>query len=197
MAEIVSLKQLDLNGVYTYADYLMWKLQERVELIAGKIFKMSPAPALNHQAVSANLSGLFYVFFDGKPCKYYAAPVDVILTNKDKKDNEITTVVQPDLIVVCDPEKRKGRACKGAPDLVVEILSLSNSKRDLKIKYKLYEENGVREYWIVNPRDKYIQQFVLEGKHFYLKDTYYKDDGDIASVVFEGLSLPLEKVFNI
>ena len=155
MAVITRLSQLDPEGTYSYADYLKWQFQERVELFRGKIMKMSPAPSLKHQSVSFNLSGFFFSQFRHENCRLYAAPVDVRLYNRKKSakaSEDVFTVVQPDLCIVCDPVKLEdGQSCNGAPDLVVEILSPGNSKKEKKDKFELYEEAGVREYWLVEP----------------------------------------------
>ena len=166
---ITDINQLDANGTYTYADYLLWRFKEQVELLRGKLFKMSPAPREIHQRVSMYLSGELYNFFKDKTCRFYSAPFDVRIPAKGAKgmtDNQIYTIVQPDLCVVCDLEKIDRRGCVGAPDLVVEILSPSNSRKDLKDKYEIYQEAGVPEYWIVDADDKAIYRYVLEG------DTY-------------------------
>ena len=166
---ITDINQLDVNGTYTYADYLLWRFKEQVELLRGKLFKMSPAPREIHQRVSMYLSGELYNFFKDKTCRFYSAPFDVRIPAKGAKgmtDNQIYTIVQPDLCVVCDLEKIDGSGCVGAPDLVVEILSPSNSRKDLKDKYEIYQEAGVPEYWIVDADDKAIYRYVLEG------DTY-------------------------
>ena len=162
---ITNINQLDVNGTYTYADYLLWRFKEQVELLRGKLFKMSPAPREIHQRVSMRLSGELYAFFKERTCRLYSAPFDVRLPMKGKgtADNQIYTIVQPDLCVVCDLEKIDGRGCIGAPDLVVEILSPSNSRKDLKDKYEIYQEAGVSEYWIVDADDKAIYRYVLEG----------------------------------
>lgn len=163
---ITDINQLDVNGTYTYADYLLWRFKEQVELLRGKLFKMSPAPREIHQRVSMYLSGELYNFFKDKTCRFYSAPFDVRIPAKGAKgmtDNQIYTIVQPDLCVVCDLEKIDGRGCVGAPDLVVEILSPSNSRKDLKDKYEIYQEAGVPEYWIVDADDKAIYRYVLEG----------------------------------
>ena len=162
---ITNINQLDVNGTYTYADYLLWRFKEQVELLRGKLFKMSPAPREIHQRVSMRLSGELYAFFKERTCRLYSAPFDVRLPMKGKgtADNQIYTIVQPDLCVVCDLEKIDGRGCIGAPDLVVAILSPSNSRKDLKDKYEIYQEAGVSEYWIVDADDKAIYRYVLEG----------------------------------
>ena len=163
---ITDINQLDVNGTYTYADYLLWRFKEQVELLRGKLFKMSPAPREIHQRVLNEINFELMSFFRNKTCRVYPAPFDVRIPAKGAKgmtDNQIYTIVQPDLCVVCDLEKIDGRGCVGAPDLVVEILSPSNSRKDLKDKYEIYQEAGVPEYWIVDADDKAIYRYVLEG----------------------------------
>ncbi len=148
--KISDINQLDMNGLYTYADYLTWTFKERVELIKGKIFRMSPAPSTIHQIVALNLAVELRVFLKKKKCKAFVAPFDVRLA-KNKSSSSIKTVVQPDVCVVCDHSKLDKRGCLGAPDLVVEILSPANNEVELSYKFDLYESNGVKEYWIVYP----------------------------------------------
>lgn len=159
---ITDINQLDVNGTYTYADYLLWRFKEQVELLRGKLFKMSPAPREIHQRVLNEINFELMFFFRNKTCRVYPAPFDVRLPTKGIADNQIYTIVQPDLCVVCDLEKIDGRGCIGAPDLVVEILSPSNSRKDLKDKYEIYEEAGVPEYWIVDPDNKAFYRYVLQ-----------------------------------
>ena len=161
---ITSIDQLDPNGVYTYADYLTWKFEERVEIIKGKIFRMA-APARRHQAISREVCNLLYRHFEGKPCEFYNAPFDVRLYNKRKSvraNKDIYSVIQPDVCIVCDLEKLDDKGCLGAPDLIVEILSPGNSKKEMVNKRNLYEENGVREYWIIAPESEMLTQLVLQ-----------------------------------
>ena len=179
---ITDINQLDVNGTYTYADYLLWRFKEQVELLRGKLFKMSPAPREIHQRVLNEINFELMSFFRNKTCRVYPAPFDVRIPAKGAKgmtDNQIYTIVQPDLCVVCDLEKIDGRGCVGAPDLVVEILSPSNSRKDLKDKYEIYQEADVPEYWIVDADDKAIYRYVLEG------DTYIGlppvSEGDVFS----------------
>ena len=193
---ITNIDQLDLvNGIYTYADYLMWKIKDRLELLKGKIFQMG-APSLTHQAVSRNLTILIGNRFYNAPCKLFAAPFDVRLAKKGEKDNEVYTVVQPDLCVVCDADKLDERGCWGVPDLIIEILSSGNSKKEIRNKYELYEEAGVREYWVVRPDNEEITQFVLEnGKYHTLPPIV---EGDlIHSAIFPDLSLQTEDIFRL
>ena len=153
--DITKLSQLDLSKSYSYADYLTWKFQERLELIKGKIFKMSPAPRRIHQEISRDLLTEMNFFLKGGKCNVFSAPFDVRLPKSNAED-EIYTVVQPDICVVCDPSKLDDAGCVGAPDLIVEILSESTAKKDKTNKFELYQECGVKEYWIVSPTDQYI-----------------------------------------
>jgi len=126
MTKITELSQLDLNGTYSYADYLTWRLEETVELIKGKIMAMSPAPSLKHQSVITNLGGSLYQYFHKRPYKLFYTPFDVKLYNSKKSkltDQEVSSVVQPDLCVICDKEKLTEQGCNGAPDWIIEVLS--------------------------------------------------------------------------
>lgn len=192
---ITNINQLDLvNGIYTYADYLMWKIKDRLELLKGKIFQMG-ALSLTHQTVSMNFSRLLSNYFYKTPCKLFAAPFDVRLAKKGEKDNEIYTVVQPDLCVVCDADKLDERGCWGAPDLIIEILSPGNSKKELKNKYELYQEAGVREYWLVHPQDEYVIINVLENNQYRALPPFV--DKEVTSVIFPDLSLQTEDIFRL
>lgn len=194
---ITDLSQLDMDKTYSYADYAMWRLKERIELFKGKIFKMSPAPNIEHQSISGNLFGLLFQSFTNHPCKLLPAPTDVVLLNMKKStvDKEIFTVLQPDICIVCDLEKLKdGKKCVGAPDLVIEILSPGNSKKEMSIKYDLYEEAGVKEYWMVHPQDRSVQIFSLKDEKFIgLKPVI--ENQILNSPLFPDLKMDLRKVF--
>ncbi|MBC7890034.1 MAG: Uma2 family endonuclease [Ferruginibacter sp.] len=188
---------------FTYADYLTWNFKERIELIRGKIFKMCPTPTLVHQQISANIERKFFNFLDGRLCKCYNAPVDVRLKGKPfrkrkLRDDEITTVVQPDIIVVCDADKLKdNRSVDGAPDMVVEILSPGNTKTETKYKFDLYEENGVLEYWVVYPEYQQIYVYLLNENEEYGKPVIYEANEEILSTVLKGLSIPMDEIFKL
>jgi Uma2 family endonuclease len=190
---ILEYSQLDLSKEYTYFDYLKWRFSERVELVFGKIIKMSPAPNTKHQLVSSQISRLFFNYFHLKPCKVFAAPFDVRLPIPNKKAD--TTVIQPDICVVCDSSKIDEKGCNGAPDLIVEILSPGNSKHDLKTKFELYELAGVREYWIVDPMNEYILVYVLKD-HQYIGLKPISIDDVVKSEIFPELSFALDGIFE-
>ena len=190
------VEEPDPSIIYTYADYLKWQFEERLELFRGKIFKLS-APNTNHQIILANTLVLIAAFLKKKSCKFFIAPFDVRLPVKNrKKDDEVTTVVQPDLCIVCDESKIDSRGCCGAPDVVVEILSPGNSKKEIRLKHELYEEAGVKEYWIVNPVEENIVVFLLneEGKFSGLK--MYAGDDTIQSFAVPGLNINLTEIFT-
>ncbi len=188
---------------FTYADYLTWNFKERIELIRGKIFKMSPAPSTFHQRISVNLETAISNFLNGKKCRMLHAPVDVRLKGKPfrkkkLRDDEITTVVQPDIIVVCDEEKLKDiRSVDGAPEFIIEILSPGNTRTETKYKLDLYEENGVEEYWVVYPEFKQIHVFLLNDKEEYGKPIIFEANEKITSVVLKGLSIPMNDIFKL
>lgn len=189
---------LDVNKRYTYADYLTWMDDVRRELYDGFIQLMTPAPSRKHQRVSSNLHGVFWNFLRYQKCEIYSAPSDVRFPgNKtSKNDKQINTVLQPDLYIVCDPEKLDDRGCLGAPDLVVEIVSPSSSRKDLKDKYEIYQKHGVREYWIVNPNDENVNVFLRnESGKFELKGLFPGDD-QIPVTIFNGeLIIDLKEIF--
>ncbi len=199
MSPITQLSQLDLNADYSYADYLNWRLAETIELIKGKISLMSPAPSLSHQRVSWQLNGLLFDYFRKKSCRAFAAPFDVRLYDRRKSvvaNQDIYTVVQPDLCVICDAEKLDPRGCLGAPDWIIEILSQGNSKKEMQTKYELYRESGVQEYWIVYPFEQAVHQFVLDD----VQDKYQLinmfSGEDIATPqLFPDLQIDLQEVF--
>ena len=193
MNEITRLDQLDPNGSYSYKDYLLWKLKERVEIIKGKIMAMSPAPNRLHQDISLKLTSEFLKVFPNDGCKLYVAPFDVRFPDEN---GNIRTVVQPDLCVICDPNKLDERGCLGAPDLVVEILSPGNSKREMKDKYELYQEYGVSEYWVVRPEERNIHIYVLENGR-YIGIAPVVEDDVITSVRFPNLSFSTSGLYDL
>ncbi len=197
MKPITKFSQLDITKRYTYADYLTWKFQERVELVKGWLYKMSPAPNLGHQTASVRLLHPLLNFFEGKKCNVFAAPFDVRLMDKRKQkdDHKVHTVVQPDICVICDDSKLDERGCIGAPDWIIEIVSPGNTKREMQIKYDLYEEKGVREYWIVHPGDGTIAVFQLKDAKYQFKKFYVKGDKAPCDL-FRGLKIDTARIFQ-
>jgi len=191
------VEEPDPSLSYTYADYLQWKFEEQVELIHGKIFKMSPPPAPRHQQISIRLSSRIFHFLEKKKCQVFSAPFDVRLPVKNKKkDNEITTVVQPDICVICDESKIDGRGCLGAPDLLIEILSPGNTEKEVKLKFELYEEAGAKEYWIVYPAEENIAVFILNKKGEYAGAKIYAGKDHIKSTSVKGLIINPGDIFT-
>lgn len=184
---------LDLTKKYTYADYLKFQFDERVELIKGLIYKMTPAPKKVHQSILGNLFLGFANAMKNNPCKVFFAPFDVRLPIPTEKKQY--TVVQPDLCVYCDSEKGTDEAGGiAAPDLIVEILS-SNKKHDTVIKFELYQEAGVPEYWIVNPDDQMVIIYSLVNGE-YLGSRIYRDELVIKSVKFPEISFETQIIFE-
>ena len=193
--KVTELSQVcESTAEYTYDDYYDWLFTERVELIFGKVLPMA-APNRIHQIIAKNLYYVFTVFFRDKQCEFYPAPFDVRLPVGVKK-GKYTTVVQPDLSVFCDLEKLDEKGAKGAPDLVVEILSPGNSRRDMKDKFEVYELAGVREYWIFHPVDSFVLPYLLneEGKFIGLPSVHPPDI--LHSRIFPDLSFSLEGIFQ-
>ncbi len=182
-------------AAYTYADYLTWTIPEMVELIKGRVFKMAAAPRRIHQKVSGEIFNSIYNYLKGKKCEVYEAPFDVRLPVNSKKNEDIYTVVQPDICVICDKSKLDDAGCIGAPDLIIEILSPGNNRKELHNKYEVYEESGVQEYWIIQPEDQNLLIYTMvDGKY---KASKLFTSGDVITTpIMPGFKLDLEEVFN-
>ena len=141
--------------IFTYADYCRWPDDERWELIEGMAYRMV-TPGLVHQAVVGELFLQIANYLRGKPCRPFIAPFDVRLPRGNEADEEVTTVVQPDISVICDPDKLDDRGCRGAPDWVIEVLSPNTAAKDQIQKLAAYEQAGVREVWLVHPTDRVV-----------------------------------------
>jgi Uma2 family endonuclease len=190
----MQFSDLDLSKTYTYADYLQWTFDERLELIKGKIFKISPGPGSLHQRLVHRTSLYLGNHLIGKQCEIFISPFDVRFTRPSKDDKDIITVVQPDICVVCDPAKIDDKGCLGAPDIVVEVLSPGNNKKELQNKYEIYEESGVSEYWIIQPIEKtFLKYNLIEGKYHANKLLTIGDD--VTTPILPGFVLHLEELF--
>lgn len=154
------------DRLWTYADYCGWPEGERWELIDGVAFAMVPAPTRLHQQMVGDLYYVLRRKLEGRPCHVYPSPFDVRLPDTDEGDEQTHTVVQPDISVFCSEAHLDDKGARGAPDLVVEILSPSTSSKDSIIKRALYERHGVPEYWVVDPETRTLYQFVLESGRY-------------------------------
>jgi Uma2 family endonuclease len=198
MKPITDINQLDFKKQYTYADYLTWQFSERVELIKGWIYKMSPAPRRYHQKLSWNLERSLDNYLLDKGCHLYHAPFDVRLIKNKGTNEEINTVVQPDICVICDLDKLDDAGCLGSPNLIVEILSDSTAKKDYNEKFNLYEENGVQEYWIANPATKTIEIFSLIDEKYESLGLFSEAEGkkEVVGTYFPEMKIPLQAIFD-
>ena len=177
---------------FTYADYREWELDEgeRYELIYGETYAMS-APNAYHQSILMELAKQIAVFMTGKPCKVYPAPYDVRLFYEEDENDD--TVVQPDISVVCDADKRGKEGCHGPPDFIAEILSPSNTAIEMERKFALYREAGVREYWVLDPEHKTLHAYLLKDRAIFPRTYRASDTAPVE--IFPGLSIELAPVF--
>lgn len=183
---------------FTYNDYLQWPDEERWELIYGAAWDMSPAPTRKHQQILGKLFFQIEDYLKDKDCNVYIAPFDVRLPdNKEDSDKETDTVVQPDLLVVCDKSKLDEAGCNGAPDWIVEILSPSTAVKDLNNKYQLYQAKGVKEYWIIDPSNNYLTVYLLDISGKYFRSGVYGADSKVSSSTLPELTIDLNPVFAL
>ena len=183
-------------GVYSYADYLTWEIDEMVELIKGKVFRSAAAaPRKKHQEIVLQLGSHLLKHLEKKTCKVFIAPFDVRLPVKSRKNEDIFTVVQPDVCVVCDRSKLDDAGCVGAPDLIVEVLSPGNNKKELQNKYEVYEESGIQEYWIISPYEETLMiNKLINGK--YVPSRLFTRGDIVKSDCIAGFEVDLEEFFE-
>ena len=193
--DIVKEPSASYEGKYTYADYLTWQLDEMVEIIRGKLFKMTAAPSRIHQKVALKLGSILLGYLEGKPCDVYIAPFDVRLSKTATNNEDIHTVVQPDLCVICDESKLDDAGCIGAPDLIVEILSPGNNKKELQNKYEVYRESGVKEYWVIHPSEQTLLIYSLKDG-IYIPSRLFTSGDKVGSNVISGFNLDLQDFFE-
>ena len=185
------------DKVFTYGDYNLWPESERWELIEGVAFDMSPAPSRQHQFILVELVSQVHGLLGEVPCEVYCAPFDVRFPDYiEQEDAEISTVVQPDLVVVCDKKKLDDKGCIGAPDLVVEILSPSTMSKDLHQKFTLYEKHGVKEYWVISPGDKVLFKYKLSAEGKYLEPEIYEESDVLNSDLIADFKIELKRVLK-
>lgn len=193
--DILNEPSTSYHGKYSYADYLTWQLDEMVEIIKGKLFKMTAAPSRIHQKVALELGSRLLYFLKGKPCEVYTAPFDVRLPGKSTNNEDIYTVVQPDVCVICDKSKLDHAGCIGAPDLIVEILSPGNNQKELQNKYEVYQESGVEEYWILHPSEQTLLIYSLD-KGSFVPSRLFTSGDKVGSPIIPGFSLDLRDFFK-
>jgi len=191
---INKVEELDMSASYSYADYLRWKFEERVEIIKGKVYELA-APLRRHQSISMEITIQLGTFLQGSKCKMYYAPFDVRLA-VSKDEDKIFTVVQPDICIICNPGLLDEKGCNGAPDLIVEILSPSSSEKDAIIKFDLYEEVGVKEYWMIYPDLNLVDVFLLNKKKKFQLKRKYAANQKVPVNILQGCEIDLEKVFQ-
>ena len=179
---------------WTYADYRKWELKpgERYELLDGVAYAMS-APSTEHQLIASLINSEFFNYLKGKKCKVIPAPFDVRLFYEEDESDD--TVVQPDLVVVCDHAKLGKEGCQGAPDLVIEILSPSNTAIEMHRKLNLYQSAGVREYWVIDPDEKIAEVYRLVGDRYETRILRISDT--LQSAIFPDFAIPMETIFAI
>jgi len=194
---ISKVSDIDMSGTYSYADYFSWKFEGRFELINGKVFKMSPVPSTAHQRLCGYLFIRLFATMSCSGCELFISPFDVRLPKESSADKDIYTLVKPDICIVCDEDKIDSRGCLGAPDLIVEILSAGNNKRELIDKFDLYEEAGVKEYWVMNPAKKYFYIYYLnvDGKYRSTGVNFY--NRAVESTVFPEFNFNLSELAEL
>ncbi len=181
---------------YSYGDYLSWADNGRYEIIEGVVYDMTPAPTPSHQRLLGKLYLKVAGFLEGKECEVFIAPLDVLLPEDDEPDEKVKTVVQPDLLVVCNAQKITSRGCRGAPDWVIEVLSPSTASKDQILKRRIYEKAGVREYWVVHPTDRTIMVYRLTKAKLTFVDTY-DDQAELKVACLAGLLLQTSEIFPV
>lgn len=186
----------ETKKLFTYSDYASWSDDKHYELIEGVAYSMAPGTSDMHQFSAIQLSAEFVIYLRGKKCRVFDTPFDVILPEEGETFETASNVVQPDIFVVCDKDKVTRRGCYGSPDLVVEILSPSTARRDVKYKRKLYQRFGVKEYWIVDPVHKTVQVYKLdkEGKYGF-PETYTEEDKIKVGIFNDDLEIDLTVIF--
>lgn len=187
------------NDFFTYADYKNWPDDERWEIIDGEAYEMSPAPGRTHQKMVGEIFSQLHNFLEDRPCEVYSGPFDIFLPATDESEDETSTIVQPDISIICDESKLSEKGCTGAPDIVIEVVSPYGRSRDQVKKLHTYEKNGVREYWIVHSIDKlmwrYARTSAAPGAE-YGRPEIFENNGKPKSDILPGFELDLMKVFG-
>ena len=181
---------------FTYGDYLTWPEEERWELIDGVAYNMTPAPSPNHQLILGEIARQVNNFLLEGICLAFLAPFDVRLPEAAEGDEAITNVVQPDLSILCDLAKLDDKGCRGAPDMVIEIISPSTAAKDQIQKVALYEKHGVKEYWLVHPTDRLVTVRLLGAEGRYGPPRIHEATGTLPVACLPGLEIDLDAAFR-
>ncbi len=188
--------ELAIAKPYTWQDYLQLSDDDRYELINGDFYAMSPAPTRQHQDISFDFSGQLWPQLRNHPCSAYAAPFDVRLPGKKENAESSTTILQPDISIICDQDKLDDHGCVGPPDFVAEIISPSTAVHDNITKTTIYELAGVREYWIIHPIDKLIIVRILDEAGVFIPPKFIEGKGSLALTVLPELIIDLDLLFG-
>lgn len=189
------MKSMQTEQRYTYQEYLSWPEGEQYELVDGVAYAKNPAPSYGHQKLSLEIARQLGNQLLRRECQVFAAPFDVKLTGPDQDD--APTVVQPDIMVGCDPERFNSRGHLGAPDLIVEIVSPDSGIVDRKRKFALYEQHGVREYWIVDEEERVVEVYLLDKGGRYSRRGAYGPEETLSATAVSELSVDLRLVFSV
>ncbi len=179
---------------FTYADFLTWPEGDTREIIDGVVYDMTPSPSHEHQEILADFVAQFRTFLRGKKCRVIP-DIDVVIPHERESDDKAETVVRPDLLVLCDHTKLDDKRVRGAPDLVLEIVSPSSGSYDAIKKRRLYERAGVKEFWLVQPANKLVMVFILEADRTFGSVEIYDDTSKIPVHVLPGLEIDMTTVF--
>ena len=185
------------NQSYTYADYLSWPEKERVEILDGTPY-LQAAPSRIHQKILSEIHRQIANYLLDKDCEVYPAPFHVVLDpdGEFEKEADRKHVLEPDISIICDKEMLDERGCKGSPDLIVEIVSPSTVRKDKIEKFNLYEQAGVKEYWIIEPENKIVSVFTLQNNRRFGRPDLYTEENQISVSIFEDLIINLKIVFR-
>ena len=183
------------NKKNTYADYLTWPENERWEIIDG-VPSMQSAPKWQHQSISSELHRQISNYLIDKSCRVFASPFDSCLIENSENDDDISNILQPDIVVVCDKTKLRKTGYFGVPILIIEISSPATAKQDTLVKFNRFERAGVKEYWIVEPDGKYVNVFTLQENKRYGRPEAYTEEDKVQISVFPDLALDLKPVFS-
>jgi len=193
-----SIDDLDFSKTYTYADYYSWKFKERAELFNGKVHLMGESPGVNHQQVLGNVACEFREFLKNQTTatKVLMAPLDIRLVDTTTRDEDIITVVQPDVIVFCDKNTLDDRGGIGSPSIVIEILLPGKNFKEISLKYKLYEKYGIKEYWMIRLDEQSLTQYILNERGKYVGGRPLIEDEKVKTDLIPGFELAISEVFH-